>query len=54
LNESRHRHTRPKKRPDWRHVHHSPIFWMGVALFLVAISLYVFSDDLSWRPMIVR
>jgi len=39
-------------RRDWRHIHHSPLFWGGVFLFLTAISIYVLSDDLSWRPRI--
>jgi hypothetical protein len=38
------------RRPDWRRIHHSPLFWIGVALFLAAIAIYVWSDDLSWRP----
>ena len=24
--------------------------WIGVALFLAAIAIYVLSDDLAWRP----
>ena len=39
------------RRRDWRHVHHSPLFWAGVLLSLTAISVYVFSEDLSWRPL---
>lgn len=35
---------------DWRKVHHSPIFWVGVAMCLLAIMIYVLSDDLSWVP----
>jgi hypothetical protein len=35
---------------DWRKIHHSPIFWFGVLMCLVAIAVYVLSDDLSWRP----
>jgi hypothetical protein len=35
---------------DWRRVHHSPWFWVGVAMFLAAILTYVFSEDLSLRP----
>jgi hypothetical protein len=31
-------------------IHHSPAFWIGVALFLAAITIYVLTDDLSWRP----
>lgn len=37
-------------RRGWRQVHHSPLFWVGVLLSLAAISIYVFSEDLSWRP----
>ena len=33
-----------------RPIHHSPWFWVGVAMFLVAILTYVFSEDLSLRP----
>jgi hypothetical protein len=33
-----------------RPIHHSPIFWIGVVLFLAALTVYVFTDDLSWRP----
>jgi hypothetical protein len=35
---------------DWRRIHHSPIFWIGVVLCLAAITIYVLSDDLAWRP----
>ena len=35
---------------DWRRIHHSPLFWVGVVLCLTAIMIYVLSDDLSWRP----
>jgi hypothetical protein len=35
---------------DWRRIHHSPMFWIGVVLCLAAIMIYVLSDDLSWRP----
>ena len=42
------------RRRDWRHVHHSPLFWAGVLMSLAAISVYVFSEDLSWRPVASR
>ncbi len=46
-----HDHKPPKsRRRDWRRVHHSPLFWVGVAMFLVAAAIYVASEDLSWRP----
>ena len=35
---------------DWRRIHHSPIFWIGIVMCLAAITIYVLSDDLSWRP----
>jgi len=37
---------------DWSRIHHSPVFWVGIALCLAAILIYVWSDDLSWRPYI--
>ena len=47
-----HRHAEKGEAParDWRRVHHSPWFWVGVAMFLTAILTYVFSEDLSLRP----
>jgi hypothetical protein len=39
-----------KKQLDLRRIHHSPLFWLGAVLFLAAIAIYVFSDDLSWQP----
>jgi hypothetical protein len=49
-----HRHgSAPKlavRRRDWRRIHHSRLFWVGAFLFLAAITIYVLSDDLSWRP----
>jgi Mg2+/citrate symporter len=39
-----------RRRPDWRRIHHSPLFWVGAAMFLAAIAIYVWSEDLSWRP----
>ena len=35
---------------DWRRIHHSPMFWIGLVMCLAAITIYVLSDDLSWRP----
>jgi len=42
------RHT--PHRHNWRRIHHSPLFWVGVILFLAAITIYVLSEDLSWQP----
>ncbi|HEY0219980.1 MAG TPA: hypothetical protein VGC26_09500 [Afipia sp.] len=41
------KHPAPR---DWRRIHHSPAFWIGVVLCLAAIAIYLWSDDLSWRP----
>jgi len=49
-NGGRHRDKLDAPKRDWRRVHHSPWFWVGVAMFLAAILTYVFSEDLSLRP----
>jgi hypothetical protein len=49
----KHHHGAPRpvvRRRDWRRIHHSPLFWVGVLLFLAAITIYLLSDDLAWRP----
>ena len=54
LTKNHHRHE-PKSlvpRPDLRRIHHSPVFWLGALLFLLAIAIYVLSDDLSWQPSV--
>lgn len=37
---------------DWRTPHHSPLFWIGAALFLVAMAVYLWSQDLSSVPQV--
>jgi hypothetical protein len=44
------RDTPTAQKRDWRRIHHSPVFWIGIALCLAAIAIYVWSDDLSLRP----
>ena len=46
------RHGRARKAAGRRRIHHSPMFWVAVVLFLAAITIYVLSDDLSWRPQL--
>lgn len=41
---------RPAARSEQRRIHHSPLFWVGVAMFLAAIAIYVWSEDLSRLP----
>ncbi len=41
----------PAKRPHpLTRLHHSPLFWVGAAIFLAAMLLYIFSEDLRWLP----
>jgi hypothetical protein len=45
--------ARPSMKPDAhnrRPIHHSPVFWIGIVLCLAAIAIYLWSDDLTWRP----
>jgi hypothetical protein len=44
----------PLRRRHWKHIHHSPWFWVGAAMFVLAITVYIMSDDLSWRPWMRR
>ena len=37
-----------------QHIHRSPLFWIGAVIFLAAIALYIFSEDLSIRPVLIR
>jgi len=50
--EDRDRDAAAAKGRDWRQMHHSPVFWIGIVLCLAAIIIYVWSDDLSWRPRV--
>lgn len=44
---------KPAARPrQLKHIHHSPLFWVGAVLFLAAITIYIFSEDLSFLPHI--
>ncbi|MEW6438437.1 MAG: hypothetical protein AB1508_14860 [Pseudomonadota bacterium] len=54
MNEENHHKHRKIETPgrDWRRIHHSPLFWLGALLFVAAIGIYVWSDDLAWRPRI--
>ena len=37
-------------RPYWKHAHHDWRLVVAVSLMLVAVAVYVMSDDLAWRP----
>jgi hypothetical protein len=34
-------------RPYWKRMHHSWLFWVGMAFVSVAITIYVLSDNLA-------
>ncbi len=36
--------------PYWRRAHHDWKFWIGIILILVAVVIYVKTNDLSERP----
>ena len=42
----------PAREP--RPIPHSPLFWIGTVLCLAAIAIYLWSDDLAWRPSAAR
>jgi len=61
LKKARHGHHHPASpdgesvhhgfhRPYWKHAHHDWRLWVAVSLMLVAVFIYVMSDDLAWRP----
>jgi len=32
---------RDGRQRNWRHIHHSPLFWIGVVLFVAVAALYL-------------
>jgi len=36
--------------PYWRRAHRDWRIWFGVVLMLVAMMIYLMTDDLAWRP----
>jgi hypothetical protein len=40
------RHSRP--RHNWRRIHHSPLFWIGIVLAIGAMTIFVVTEDLAW------
>ena len=36
--------------PYWKRAHHDWRFWVGLLLMLLAISIYVLTEDLSFVP----
>jgi hypothetical protein len=58
IKHSHHRHEGPDSdivhhgfhRPYWKHAHHDGRLILAVSSMLVAVFIYVMSDDLAWRP----
>jgi hypothetical protein len=40
----------PTRRPYWKRIHHSPFFWMAAFLMLLAMAVYVVTENLAFRP----
>lgn len=40
----------PSDGPYWKHVHRHWWFWIGLFLMLLAMTIYVLSDDLAFLP----
>ena len=36
-------------RPRWKRIHHSPFFWIAAAFILLAMIIYVVTDNLAFR-----
>ena len=41
---------RPPKRPAWQRLHRSPLFWVAAFFILLAMTIYVMTDNLALRP----
>ena len=40
----------PAHRPYWKRMHHSPFFWVSAFFILLAMTIYVMTENLSTRP----
>ena len=40
---------RPQHRPYWKRMHHSPFFWVAAFFILLAMTIYVLTDNLAIR-----
>lgn len=36
--------------PRWKRMHHSPFFWVAAGFILLAMVIYVTTDNLALRP----
>jgi len=42
--------NRPPHRPYWKRMHHSPFFWVAAFFIMLAMTIYVLTDNLAVRP----
>jgi hypothetical protein len=47
---SDHGSSHESQRPYWKRMHCDWRIWVGVVLMLVAIGIYVMSEDFAWLP----
>lgn len=40
----------PPHGPYWKRMHHTPFFWIAAVLILVAMVIYVTTNNLSFGP----
>ena len=40
----------PEHRPYWKRMHHSPFFWVAALFIFVAMTVYVLTENLAFRP----
>ena len=38
------------RRPRWKHLHHSPFFWVSVVFIMLAMTIYIVSGNLAFWP----
>ena len=54
MSESKHRHHPTPESvsavPYWKRAHHDWRFWIGLILMLLAITVYILSDNLAFLP----
>jgi hypothetical protein len=42
--------THPGHRFHWKRMHHSPFFWIAASFILLAMAVYVATNNLAVRP----
>ena len=40
----------PPHGPAWKRIHHSPFFWVAAVFILLAMTIYVMTNNLSFWP----